>query len=445
METVLLVGGYVLGLGVLLLLSAFFSGSETALFSLTRTQARRLAEGSARDRRVTQLLSRPRRLLSTILIGNLLVNVCVASLVTSGSRRALGQGGVPVAILVTAILLLIFGEVTPKASAALQPLRFARLVAGPLMVFAYVVMPFRHVLREVSEVILRAMGLRMPVGFGDLTAEEIHAMLAVGAASGAATDGEQRIAGRILEMAEVTGREVMVPRTEVNGLRDELTLGAAFEQALTVRHSHLPVYQDDLDRVWGLLHTADLPRWRGHPALELPLASWRSEDRGIPVPRDDFEGIPCPLTPAVTAPESATLEKILAYLNETEAEVVLLLDEYGGTEGMLTMHDVQIELLGRWSPLHDEHERIETVDEGTWRLQGRVFLRELEDALGEEFEVEDADTVGGYVLSLLGRLPRAGDVATDGRFRYTVINMAGRRVGALLIERLPSTEPGGAA
>ena len=421
---------YLLGLAALLAASAFFSGSETALFALTRTQARRMRKGSPGEVRATELLEHPQHLLSTILIANLLVNIAIASIIASVARRTFGDQGVPIAILVSSAALLIFGEVTPKTIAAARAQQVARFVAPPLHWISHVLTPLRIALRLASTAVLRVMGVRLAAGWADVTREEIDAMLALGVSSGVASQKEGELAERILDLSTLDAHSLMVPRTDVDAVDDSVTLAEAYMRLCKMRRSRMPVYQEDPDHIWGFISLADLPRWRESEAMNRPLSAFRGEQH----PSTPFGG---PVYPMRLVPEGADVQGVLDTMRTECTQMVILVDEYGGTAGLLTLHDIRAELLGYLSP-EQEADAPRILAEGdTFLVDGRTHVRELNRQLDTPLPAGEADTVGGYVTDLMGRIPRAGDNTEDEAYTYRVVQMAGRRVGALRMTPRP--------
>lgn len=432
MTVVLALLPYLASLALLLCLSAFFSGSETALFSLSRTQARRMSRGTRPEQRATQLLDDPQHLLSTILIGNLLVNIAIASIIASLSQRFLQGHGVLVAILISSAALLIFGEVTPKTIAAGRSRAFAAFVAIPLSWLSYALAPFRILLRWTSDRILRLFGVRMGSGWTDVTRDEIDAMLALGVSSGIASKQERQLAQRILDLPEIDAHSLMVPRTDVDGLDDTETLREAYRTLCERQRSRMPVFADNIDQTWGFLSLADLPRWRDSGQMGRPLSDWRPADSQHPTAASS------PVYPVSLVPEGASVERVLGTMRERGTQLVLLLDEYGGTAGLLTMHGILAELLGYLSPQHEAGHKAIVRSGNQLRVDGKMPVRELNRELQPPITAGEADTVGGYVTAQMERIPRAGDKMQDDNYGYRVVQMTGRRVGVVEIEPLPT-------
>ena len=430
---------YTIGILALLGISSFFSGAETALFSLSRAQAKRLSQGSLAERTATRLLREPQRLLSTILVGNMAVNVLIASLIAGIVRELSGPRSAALAIAVTTLLLLIFGEITPKTVAVRHAEVWARAAALPLQFFGNIIAPARWLLRRITNTLLALLGQRGVTGWGLLTREEVANLLAVGAASGATTDRERELAERILNFTNVEAHDIMVPRTDVDGVSDDLRLGAAFERARRLHRSRVPVFHQDLDDIWGILSVVDLPRWRGSALMEARLETLR------PPQDQSFDYAGSPLHPVHLVPETAHVEQLLGRMRRQRSQMVVLLDEYGGTAGILTLRDILAEIVGQLTPAAEHAPLIHDAGDGVFLVDGRTHVRTFNQETAMNVPREEADTVAGYVMDLLGRLPRAGDEVRDEQARFRVVRMAGRRVDMIRVEKVPSAAPEGGA
>lgn len=416
------------GLGILLLLSGFFSGSETALFSLTRVQVRRLREGHGAERAAADLLRAPHRLLSSLLVGNMVVNIMLASVIASLTKRLLpgaGNWAVAGAIATSTLLLMVFGELTPKTLAVHHPLPFSLFVARPLLFFSKLISPLRWVLRVVTTGLLHLLGQAKVPGWGTLTHAELAATLAAGEAIGATDAHERELVEHILKLGTVQARELMVHRLDVVGLSDSLTVAEAFAQACAHRRSRLPVYHEGLDDIWGIVSTVDFPRWRDSELRDVPLAELRERvqggERGLPV------------YAAHMAPETVSVERLLTNMRALRTHFVVLVGEYGGTSGILTLSDIMGELMG-YLPSNLEGEAPEPPEEGAIFADGRTPLRQLSENYEVDLQTEEADTLGGFIHERLGRLARAGDEIVEGSHVLRVVRMSGRRVGIVRIQ-----------
>ncbi len=423
---------YLAAMAGLLAFSAFFSGSETALFSLSRARARRMASGTPGERTAAALLRHPQHMLSTIVVGNMIVNVMLASLVAQLTQAQFGQGAAGAAICISTILLLVFGEVTPKAIAVHHSYVIARTVSIPLRILGGLFSPARLCLRLATNLVLSLFGQKPMTAWESLTKEEISAMLAMGEAEGVTTQRERAMISNILNLGSIEAHDLMVPRTEVIGIPDSMTLGQAFALACRYRHSRYPVYTEDLDDSWGIFSVIDMPHCRDQELRKQPLSAFREAIAGDR--RDDK----LPIYRAYLFPETARVEGLLTHMREKQVSMVVLVDEYGGTAGILTLDDILAEIVGQITPAGAAEKAGVVFAEDHLLVEGRTHLRELEAFVDIDFPENGADTIGGYVMELLARLPRAGDVVEDRHYRYQVIKMAGRRVGTLRMEKIVS-------
>jgi CBS domain containing-hemolysin-like protein len=245
---------------------------------------------------------------------------------------------------------------------------------------------------------------------------------------------ERALAEHILELETVDAHDIMVPRTDIKGLSDELTLAEAFQQACHWRHARLPIYHGDLDDIGGLLSTADLPRWRHTEQMGRPLCEFRSE----------MTAAQTPVAPISVLSEYAKVEDVLCNMRQHGARFVVLADEYGGTGGILTLQDVLNEIVGQISPGREREKDGIVVRDDHILAYGRTSLRSLNRVLSPELSEENADTLNGYVMNHIGTLPRPGEVVVNDHYRFIVIQMAGRRSRSVIIEKLP-VAPGGDA
>jgi CBS domain containing-hemolysin-like protein len=360
----------------------------------------------------------------------MVVNIMLASVVASLTAHLMpdaGPWGAAAAIAASTLLLMVFGELTPKTLAVHHALAFSTRISRPLLFFSRLIAPVRWVLRGITAALLHLCGQANVPGWGTLTREGMAATLAAGEAAGATDAHERELVEHIMQLGVVQARELMVHRMDVVGVDDELTLREAFGRACKLRRSRLPVYHEDLDDIWGIVSAVDEPRWRGTEFMDRRLVDLRDDalagNNGLPV------------YPAHMAPETASVEKLLTNMRELRTHFVVLVGEYGGTAGILTLDDILGELLGHLPAGLDGVP--EEAEEGVIFANGRMSLRQLNEAHDLDLLANGVDTLGGYVLERLGRLPRAGDEVDDGEYRFHVVRMSGRRIGMVRIQRLP--------
>jgi CBS domain containing-hemolysin-like protein len=437
-----------IAIAVLLALSAFFSASETALFSLSRSQAHRFATGRAGERAASRLLRTPQRLLSTVLVGNMAANVLLTSFCASAVGQLVQGDETWSTILSIAVvwpLLIVFAEMTPKTVACNHSQAIARWVALPLELLAWLTAPLRGLLRLAAQAVMWLLGQRGVTEWDNVTRDEITAMMAVAAETGASDVEERELVRRILRLDTVRASDIMVPRTDVVGIRDTATLAEAYAKARERRRSRLPVYHDDLDGIWGIVSTMDMPRWRQSQWLQVPLSEWRA--RADQMRRGKAPSEPLPVYPVLLIPETANVERLLTAMQEKRSRLAVLVGEHGGTAGILTMNDVLEELIGQISPrTADGRQDVLRVRDG-YHVDGRLHLRDLAESLHLQLHSDEYDTVGGFIMEQLGRLPRTGDEVALADCTFRVLRMAGRRVGTvrLTVLRADARPEGGPA
>ena len=435
MEAIL---AYAIGLAVLLLLSAFFSGSETALFSLSPVRVQQLSKAGTRSGgAVAQLLGRPRRLLITILVGNMFVNVATASILARLAREFFGNKGIGLTIGVTTFLLLIAGEVTPKTFAVRNAEGFALAAARPLRLFSILIWPLRMALLHITSVMLFLLRQGYVRSANLMTRDDMQAMIKAGEGEGVVEEHETEILRNIFELREITAREIMVPRTEIVRISDSAPIREALALARESGHARIPVYSEEDDEIWGTFHVKDVPAWMGHDMAALSIRSFVAQ-------RDAMSDPPrFPLVhPAFLVPETIHIDALLQNM-QRRTHMAILLDEYGGTSGMVTMTDLLERLVGDAG--YESGEQAEDYHEadGVIVAQGQARIRDLNRDFDLDIPLGRIDTVGGHVMALLGRLPKEGEAIVEGELEFRTVQATPKRVEQVEIRRVTKPNDGG--
>ena len=429
MEAIL---AYAIGLAVLLLLSAFFSGSETALFSLSRSQVQQLRKsGTGAGQAVGQLLGRPRRLLITILVGNMFVNVATASVLASLATRLLGNKGVGAAIGVTTLLLLILGEVTPKTFAVRHAEGFSLFAARPLALFAKMIWPLRVVLAQVTGAILFLLRQGHVQSDNLLTRDDLQALVKAGESEGVVEEHETEIVENIFELRDIAAREIMTPRTEIVRIPETARVEDALALCCESGHSRIPVCGEHDGEIWGIFHVKDMPAWMGHDIGTRTI-------RDLVAARDAMAHAPqFPLVHAAfLVPEACHIDALLQHMRRQRTHIAILLDEYGGTSGLVTMGDLLERLVGELVEEEEDAEDDYARRGSVITASGQARIRDINRDLDLDIPLGKTDTVGGYVMDLLGRLPSAGEVASDGIREFRVLEVTPKRIERVQIRHL---------
>lgn len=400
-------------LGSLLLLSGSFSAAETALFSLSLEQRLHAPQ------RVAHLLRRPSETLITILLGNLVVNVlffAFAMRVRFPALEPLGLGfleGLP-----ALVALLGMGEILPKTLALRAPMGVARLLALPLDGLLVALAPVRRVIQSLVELALR-LGGSDQVDEGELTPEILEELLARSSQEGLLAEDEVDMISEIVELDGIRVREIMLPRVDMHLLEESCTEpGPTVQEALAQHQTWMPVVRGGPDEVVGCVRVRDLLRHPGRPVAELVM-------------------------PVKFVPEVATaLSLLLEFQRDRTAEAVVV-DEWGGTAGLVTIEDVFEEIVGELRVEGEVRRKpVVPLGEGRYRVAGSLSVRDWNERFGHQIVPKEFETVGGMVTARLGRIPRKGDSVRQGNLVCEVHEVRGRRVLAVDMSLAPGAAGG---
>ncbi|HPF34132.1 MAG TPA: hemolysin family protein [Candidatus Krumholzibacteria bacterium] len=410
MEFVLLV--------VLLLLSAVFSGTETAYFSLGETERAGL-ESRPGGPRVLALLRDPTRLLSALLIGNLLVNTVASVVATSVAVARFGSNGVALAVPLVTLALLMAGEITPKLVALRNPATVALRLRRPLAFWVGITRPVLALIAAGTAFLLnRLPGDRS--GSRPLTAEELADAAALAVDQAVLTETEGRFLSRLLVMDTLDVREIMTPRPAVAALDPAMDRAAVLDLARHAGFNRYPVMGPDDVRPRGMLHLKDL--------LDPGRAARTLASPGRPV----------------FVPETKSVAELLREMKAGTSHMAFVVDEHGDYVGLVTLEDCLEALTGPWADESDDDTAdILPVADGNWVVDGLVDLRRLNEVIGSRLATRrDTVTLGGLVMAGLGRIPQRGERLVEDGYRFTVLEMEGRRVARVRVQRLDATAEG---
>ncbi|XVH31260.1 hemolysin family protein [Haloferacaceae archaeon DSL9] len=391
------------GLGLLTILiliglSAFFSSSEIALFSLPRHRVDALvADGVPGSKQVRALKSNPHRLLVTILVGNNIVNIATSSIATGLLALYLTSGqSVVVATLSATTLVLLFGESAPKSYAIEHTESWAVRVARPLKLAEYLLFPlvvtFDHLTRQVN----RITGGRSALEEQYITREELEEMIDAGEREGAIEDTEHELFRRLFRLRSLVATDAMTPRPTIAAIRHDASVSEAITVCLESHHSRLPVYRGTLDTVLGVVTLHDL------------VSSARQSDAS------EIQSMEALSQPILHVPESKPLDELLIEMREMRVELAVVVDEFGTTEGLVALEDITEEVVGEILERR-EAVPIERLDDATALVRGDVRLTVLNSALSLAFpEDEPYQTIAGFILDQIGQAPEEGETVRYG-------------------------------
>lgn len=408
-------------IAILIFFSAFFSGSETALFSLSRSVVEDMERGGRRQRLVSNLLKSPRMLLVTILFGNLLVNIASTSAVTALAIGLFGQKGIGIAVVVMTCVILIFGEIGPKSVALKNATALARISAPLVRFFMILFTPIRLVLGAVADLAVdRSRKL-----FGERTEEfgasELATAVELGHRDGLFDSFEKEVLTNLFLFTETLAHEILVPRVEVFSLDVDTPLAHAIMEVRSRGFSRVPLYEGKDDNIVGVLLAKDLLRYRRDGKVSL---------RDI-------------MRPPLYVPGTKRIRNLFGDLIAAHQHMVIVLDEHGSFSGLLTLEDILEEIVGE---IRDRREpRVEEyvlTDDGSIIVEGAMELEDLNEVFGTEFDSPEVETVAGFLIEELGRIPRDGESFTIGGYRYLVINAEPTKINKIKIEDVGGEEDG---
>ncbi len=388
---------------ILLLLSGFFSSAETALFSISKTKARHLAKKKTKSLLlIKRMKDDPHRLLSSILIGNNLVNVGAAALATSVTITMFPNHAVGIATGIMTFLILVFGEVIPKSFATRNNILIARMVIYPIYwcsILCYPVIIFLNFIPKLTGKIKKTP---------TVTEEELMTFVEVVEEEGEIKEEEKKLIHRIFELDDTSTSEIMTPRTDMFVIEANEKL--VLEDLLKSGFTRIPVIENDVDHVIGIINIKDL-------FLHNVTSGTRIDVRKI-------------MTKPYFVPENKKLDKLLHQFRIRKHHMAIVVDEYGGVSGLITLEDALEEIVGEIVDETDKEEpHIVEKKSKEWRVLGKSDIDEVNEIIGMDIpDSKDYDTFSGYVLNTIGRIPTEKDQITIGTYIVTVEEMDGNRV-----------------
>ena len=408
---------YFFGLVVLLLLSAFFSGSEAALFSLSRSQLRALrGAGSPGGRAASHLLAHPRPLLITVLVGNLAVNVLATSTATAIAIDAFGARGLGLAFAVMSLLIMVLTEILPKALGMHWAPRVAPVVALPLSVIHTLFLPVRVPLSRFSDAVIDT--LRGHIGSARRSYEwdELLTAVRMGRREGKIGAFEYEILSHVLEFRQKIVKEIMTPSIHVVSASLRTPRDEMLSLFASSGRSRIPIYGDTPDDVIGILHVKDLVD---------PMAARNEDD------------LRARLREAFFIPEVSPIAELYAELQRRKLHVAIALDEHGSFAGVVTIEDILEQMIGEIHDARDSKAQpFQRLDERRIVVQGTMEIDHFNEVFETELRDEEHETVAGYVLGRVGRVPGEGESVDADGLRFHIISAQPNRIRKLRVEKL---------
>ena len=411
---------------ILLAGSAFFSGSEVALFSINKRKINSQFKGHKLIiKYVKTLIEKPRRLLVTILIGNTVVNVAASIVAVTLAIDLSVSIGVKVEIMILiqiillTILILIFGELIPKVIASKSPVSFTKVVILPLYWISVLIYPISEIITELIKAATSKINIHKVKTV--LTKDEISEMTDIGQEKGTLEQEEQNIIKSIVSFKNITASEVMTPRVDINAI----SLNKSFEDVVAIinetGHSRFPLFRENMDKIIGILHAKDI----------LPFL--KSNDLS------GSEMLSSIARKAIFIPGNKKISDLLRDFQNEKTHIAIVVDEYGGTAGLITLEDVIEEVVGEiWDEYDTEEDMIKKIDNDHYLVMGKTTIEEMNETIRSNIVGDDLDfeTVGGLIFKQAGLVPKEGYNFTLNNYKFTVKEIHRKRIKKVLIERV---------
>ena len=400
---------------VLIILSAFFSGTETALFHLKSYDNV--------NEKVKKLLSRPQKLLSTLLTGNTIVNIAMGSLGATYTVHYVSEYvDLPIStllfieVIIITFLVLIFGEIIPKTYAIAKSEKFANTVVKPLNIILKIIYPIAFLFHKTTDLIIKIFPIKKEQTFD--SEEELMMLAEVGEEEGTLDHEESDMIQSVLEFKNKLVKEILTPRVDVVALDSMSTLDQAMDAIMNKKYSKIPVYRDSIDNIKGILYAKDIIPYLIGSRPEIDLLKLTREPYFIP--------------------ETKPIDEVMQEFKIKKTNIAVVVDEWGGTSGILTLEDIVEEVTGELRDPFDkeEYEIIKNKD-GTSIVDGSIHIYDIE----ENFEIEfpddrDYDTLAGFILDDIADIPNEGEVVVFNKYQFKVLKVLSNRIDKIEVKKI---------
>jgi len=407
---------------VLFLLSAFFSGSETAFFSLPRIYLKKLENsGNRSSKRILRLLLQPRRLLITILLGNTFVNMAISSLAALVALRIAETHGwqassaLTVQVVVTTLILVVFGEITPKLIALAMADKISQLSSLPLRLCSLLLFPLVWLLERLTRLISRRQYSDKHLA-ARLTAEELHNLIQSESSHHSLDEHEKKMLAGLFRFKDAKITEIYVPRVKVCAIEESQSVEELRDLIVSCGYSRLPVFRETIDNIVGIIYVKDL--------LLYPERRRLSEL----------------MRPVWFVTENMKVQTLLNQFKTKKLQMAVVVDEYGGTSGIISLEDILEEIVGeiRDEYDHEEQPELTRIDPDTCAVQGIYSIRQFNQEFGTELDPEEYDNIAEFLLSEFNHVPASGEsYILDGSLEFRILDSDGKSIKMVQVRRMP--------
>ena len=401
----------------LIFLSAFFSGSETSFFALNKFKLLHLVRQKIKSAiKIKKLLDDKESLLGAILLGNNLVNVAASSIATYLFLKHFGDSGIIYATVVTTFVLLVFAEITPKVYSSTYPEKVSFVSVHILEKIIFLLKPFLLITNAISSVILKIFKINSTKDKINISKEELKTLILTGEKSGLLDSDKREMLNNLLSFEDLIVKDILIPRVEVTAININSTIDEIMNVINETTYSRYPVYKENIDNIIGILHTKKILR------ILTNKKSLAVEDILRSVQKAFFTS------------EFTKLEYLLKKMKQKNIHMSVVVDEYGGFEGIITLEDILEEIVGE---IHDEfdieEEKFIKLDDFNYIIDGDFSIKKFNEIFETQLSHEDESTMAGFFISLIGKLPEEGDEAVYEKFKFKVLKVEKRTIKRLKV------------
>lgn len=418
----------VIALLIFVILSAFFSCTETALFSLNKLELKKMQkkeENNWRVKSIIKLLDDPQRTLISILIGNMFVNISASSLATYLAIKTFGNIGIGIASGIMIFTILVFGEIVPKSLAVANAEAISKRVAKPIEIISTGLFPLIKFFKVIISALYYFLGKKSVKEKKEITEEDLITLIDAGKDEGVIEEEEKEMIRNIFEFGDTMVKEVMIPRVDMACIPSDTKLGSILKLIKKMGHSRIPVYEETIDNIIGILYAKDLLRI---------YQQWYTSKEKF-----DLKGI---IRKAYFVPENKKIDELLDIFQKDRIQVAIAIDEYGGTAGLITMEDVVEEVVGEIIDEYDKEIKLfEMTGDNIVIADAIISIDKINEILNIEIPENDFETLGGFIFDLLGRVPRKDEKIKYQNFQIIIEQVVKNRIRRVkIIKELSQTE-----
>jgi putative hemolysin len=411
-----------------IVLSAFFSGTETALFSLNKMQLKKMQkeeENNWRIKSIIRLLDDPQRTLISILIGNIFVNIAASSLAAYLAIKHFGNIGIGIASGIMIFIILIFGEIIPKSLAFANAEAISKRVAKPIEIISTGLFPLIKFFKILINGLYYFLRMKKTKEKKEITEEDLITLIDAGKEEGVIEEEENEMIRNIFEFGDTTVKEVMIPRVDMACVPSDTKLDSILKLIKKIGHSRIPVYEEAIDNIIGILYAKDL--------LGIYEQWYASKEKF------DLKGI---IRDAYFVPENKKIDELLDIFQKDRIQIAIAIDEYGGTAGLITMEDVVEEVVGEIIDEYDKEIKLfEMIGDNTVIVDGIIDIEKINDILNIEIPENDFETLAGFIFDLLGKVPKKDEKIKYKNFQMVIERVVKNRIRRVkIIKEFPKTE-----